>query len=90
MLRNKLKILISSVLIATTLFAGFTFLKRPAEAPKQINRIENNEQKIDYSESIIEKLESIIGSKINFDMSKRIKELIWYEIFSNRRLRFYR
>ena len=59
MLRNKLKILISSVLIATTLFTGFTFLKRPTEAPKQINRIENNEQKIDYSESIIEKLESI-------------------------------
>ena len=62
MLRNKLKILISSALIAATLFAGltgFTFLKRPTEAPKQINRIENNEQKIDYSESIIEKLESI-------------------------------
>lgn len=45
MLRNKLKILISSVLIATTLFAGFTFLKRPTEAPKQINKIESNEQK---------------------------------------------
>ena len=59
MLRNKLKILISSALIAATLFAGFTFLKRPTEAPKQINKIENNEQKIDYSESIIEKLESI-------------------------------
>ena len=59
MLRNKLKILISSVLIATTLFVGFTFLKRPIEAPKQINKIESNEQKIDYSESIIEKLESI-------------------------------
>ena len=59
MLRNKLKILISSVLIAATLFTGFTFLKRPTEAPKQINKIESNEQKIDYSESIIEKLESI-------------------------------
>ena len=59
MLRNKLKILISSALIAATLFTGFTFLKRPIEAPKQINRIENNKQKIDYSESIIEKLESI-------------------------------
>ena len=59
MLRNKLKILISSVLIATTLFAGFTFLKRPTEAPKQINTIESNEQKIDYSQSIIEKLESM-------------------------------
>ena len=59
MLRNKLKLLILSALIAATLFTGFTFLKRPTEAPKQINRIENNEQKIDYSESIIEKLESI-------------------------------
>ena len=62
MLRKKLKILISSALIAATLFAaftGFTFLKRPTEATKQINTIESNEQKIDYSESIIEKLESI-------------------------------
>ena len=59
MLRNKLKILISSALIATTLFVALTFLKRPIEAPKQINRIESNEQKIDYSQSIIEKLESI-------------------------------
>ena len=59
MLRNKLKILISSALIAATLFAALTFLKRPIETPKQINRIENNEQKIDYSQSIIEKLESI-------------------------------
>ena len=59
MLRNKLKILISSALIAATLFAALTFLKRPTETPKQINKIESNEQKIDYSESIIEKLESI-------------------------------
>lgn len=59
MLRNKLKILISSALIVATLFAGLTFLKRPTETPKQINTIESNEQKIDYSESIIEKLESI-------------------------------
>ena len=59
MLRNKLKILISSALIAATLFAALTFLKKPIEAPKQINRIESNEQKIDYSQSIIEKLESI-------------------------------
>lgn len=59
MLRNKLKILISSALIAATLFAALTFLKRPIEVPKQINRIESNEQKIDYSQSIIEKLESI-------------------------------
>ena len=59
MLRNKLKTLISIALIAATLFTGFTFLKRSIEAPKQINRIENNKQKIDYSESIIEKLESI-------------------------------
>ena len=59
MLRNKLKTLISIALIAATLFTGITFLKRPTEAPKQINRIESNEQKIDYSQSIIEKLESI-------------------------------
>ena len=59
MLRNKLKTLISIALIAATLFTGVTFLKRPTEAPKQINRIESNEQKIDYSQSIIEKLESI-------------------------------
>ena len=59
MLRNKLKILISSALIAATLFAALTFLKRPIETQKQINRIESNEQKIDYSQSIIEKLESI-------------------------------
>ena len=59
MLKNKLKTLISIALIAATLFTGFTFLKRPTEAPKQINKIESNEQKIDYSESIIEKLESI-------------------------------
>ena len=59
MLRNKLKTLISIALIAATLFTGITFLKRPTEAPKQINKIESNEQKIDYSESIIEKLESI-------------------------------
>ena len=45
MLRNKLKILISSALIAATLFAALTFLKRPIEAPKQINKIESNEQK---------------------------------------------
>ena len=59
MLRNKLKTLISIALIAATLFAGITFLKRPTETQKQINRIESNEQKIDYSQSIIEKLESI-------------------------------
>ena len=59
MIRNKLKTLISIALIAATLFTGITFLKRPTEAPKQINRIESNEQKIDYSQSIIEKLESI-------------------------------
>ena len=59
MLRNKLKTLISSALIAATLFTGITFLKRPTETPKQINKIESNEQKIDYSQSIIEKLESI-------------------------------
>ena len=59
MLRNKLKLLISSALIAATLFTGITFLKRPTETQKQINRIESNEQKIDYSQSIIEKLESI-------------------------------
>ena len=59
MLRNKLKLLISSALIAATLFTALTFLKRPTESPKQINSIESNEQKIDYSESIIEKLESI-------------------------------
>ena len=59
MLRNKLKILISSALIAAPLFTGITFLKRPTKTQKQINRIESNEQKIDYSQSIIEKLESI-------------------------------
>ena len=59
MLRNKLKTLISIALIAATLFTGITFLKRPTETQKQINRIESNEQKIDYSQSIIEKLESI-------------------------------
>ena len=59
MLRKKIKLLIASVLMAATLFTGFTFLKRPTEVPKQTNRIESNEQKIDYSESIIEKLESI-------------------------------
>ena len=59
MLRNKLKILISSALITATLFAALTFLKRPTETPKQINTIESNEQKIDYSKIIIEKLESI-------------------------------
>ena len=59
MLRNKLKTLISIALIAATLFTGITFLKRPTETQKQINPIESNEQKIDYSESIIEKLESI-------------------------------
>ena len=65
MLRNKLKILISSALIVATLFAGLTFLKRPTETPKQINTIESNEQKIDYSESIIEKLESIYKLDLN-------------------------
>ena len=59
MLKNKLKTLISIALIAATLFTGITFLKRPTETQKQINRIESNEQKIDYSQSIIEKLESI-------------------------------
>ena len=59
MLKNKLKTLISIALIAATLFTGITFLKRPTETQKQMNRIENNEQKIDYSRSIIEKLESI-------------------------------
>ena len=59
MLRNKLKILISSALIAATLLAAVTFLKRRTETPKQINKIESNEQKTDYSQSIIEKLESI-------------------------------
>ena len=59
MLRNKLKTLISIALIAATLFTGITFLIRPTETQKQINRIESNEQKIDYSQSIIEKLESI-------------------------------
>ena len=59
MLRNKLKTLISIALIAATLFTGITFLKRPTETQKQINRTESNEQKIDYSQSIIEKLESI-------------------------------
>ena len=59
MLRNKLKTLISIALIAATLFTGIAFLKRPTETQKQINRIESNEQKIDYSQSIIEKLESI-------------------------------
>ena len=59
MLRNKLKTLISIALIAATLFTGITLLKRPTETQKQINRIESNEQKIDYSQSIIEKLESI-------------------------------
>ena len=59
MLRNKLKTLISIALIAATLFTGITFLKRPTETQKQINQIESNEQKIDYSQSIIEKLESI-------------------------------
>ena len=59
MLRNKLKTLISIALIAATLFTGITFLKRPTETQRQINRIESNEQKIDYSQSIIEKLESI-------------------------------
>ena len=59
MLRNKLKTLISIALIAATLFTGITFLKRPTETQKQINQIESNEQNIDYSQSIIEKLESI-------------------------------
>ena len=59
MLRNKLKTLISIALIAATLFTGITLLKKPTETQKQINRIESNEQKIDYSQSIIEKLESI-------------------------------
>ena len=49
MLRNKLKTLISIALIAATIFTGITFLKRPTETQRQINRIESNEQKIDYS-----------------------------------------
>ena len=56
MLYKRLKIIIAVALIGATLFTGLTFLKKP-----QINttEVKTKELTIDYSESIIEKLESI-------------------------------
>ena len=56
MLYKRLKIIIAVALIGATLFTWLTFLKKP-----QINttEVKTKELTIDYSESIIEKLESI-------------------------------
>lgn len=56
MLNKKLKLLIAAILVGTIIFTGLTFLKKPKIETTQINI---KELKIDYSESIIEKLESI-------------------------------
>lgn len=56
MLNKKLKLLIAAALIGATIFTGLTFLKKPKIETTQINI---KQLKIDYSESIIEKLESI-------------------------------